>query len=175
MIDFHQGPPRTIWQGPRRPLYKWPLLRSARDWTRNVNVSSVSAGAAVTQVPVELSLVRLLHGSGCSRHHKRRVWSFCSLPSPKNTLRLGVFLAPTPAKFRYCQTEQKISNKRFKKGTGSPYSIAERRVPELIPVLGSQPAGDVSHEPRGRLPLLSAGPAVTAATLKRAATNFAAW
>ena len=28
---------------------------------------------------------------------------------------------------------------------GSPYSITERRVPELIPVLGSQPAGDVSH------------------------------
>jgi len=25
------------------------------------------------------------------------------------------------------------------KGTGSPYSITERRVPELIPVLGSQP------------------------------------
>ena len=32
------------------------------------------------------------------------------------------------------------------------------RVPELIPVLGSQPAGDVSHKPGGRLPLLSAGP-----------------
>ena len=45
---------------------------------------------------------------------------------------------------------------------------------ELIPVLGSQPAGDVSHKPGGRLPLLSAGPAVTPlpATLKRAATNF---
>ena len=27
----------------------------------------------------------------------------------------------------------------------SPYSITERRVPEIIPVLGSQPAGDVSH------------------------------
>ena len=27
---------------------------------------------------------------------------------------------------------------------GSPYSITERRVPELIPVLGSQPAGDVN-------------------------------
>jgi len=26
----------------------------------------------------------------------------------------------------------------------------ERRVPELIPVLGSQPAGDVSHKPGGR-------------------------
>ena len=30
---------------------------------------------------------------------------------------------------------------------GSPYSITERRVPELIPVFGSQPAGDVSHKP----------------------------
>jgi len=30
---------------------------------------------------------------------------------------------------------------------GSPYSITERRVPDLIPVLGSQPAGDVSHKP----------------------------
>ena len=58
---------------------------------------------------------------------------------------------------------------------GSPYSITEHRVPELIPVLGSQPAGDVSHKRGGRLPLLSARPAVTPATLKRAATNFAAW
>jgi len=56
----------------------------------------------------------------------------------------------------------------------SPYSIAERRVPELIPVLGSQPAGDVSHKPGGRLPLLSASPALTLATLKKAATNIAA-
>jgi len=54
-------------------------------------------------------------------------------------------------------------------------SITERRVPELIPLLGSQPAGDVSHKLGGRLPLLSARPAVTPATLKRAATNFAAW
>ena len=57
----------------------------------------------------------------------------------------------------------------------SPYSITERRVPEVIPVLGSQPEGDVSHKPGGRLPLLSARPAVTLATLKRAATSFAAW
>jgi len=56
---------------------------------------------------------------------------------------------------------------------GSPYLITDRRVPELIPVLGSQPAGDASHKPGGRLPLLSAGPAVTPATLT--ATNFAAW
>jgi len=58
---------------------------------------------------------------------------------------------------------------------GSPYLIAERRVPELIPVLGSQPAGDVSHKPGSRLPSLSASPAVTPATLKRAATSFAVW
>ena len=57
----------------------------------------------------------------------------------------------------------------------SAYSITERRVPELIPVLGSQPAFDVSHKPDGRLPVLSARPAVILATLKRAATNFAAW
>jgi len=46
---------------------------------------------------------------------------------------------------------------------GSP--IREMNVQELIPVLGSQPAGDRSHKPChkpcGRLPLLSARPAVT--------------
>ena len=57
----------------------------------------------------------------------------------------------------------------------SPYSITERRILELIPVLGSLPAGDVSHKPGGRLPLVSARPAVTLATFNRAATSFAAW
>ena len=57
----------------------------------------------------------------------------------------------------------------------SLYSITKRRVPELIPVLGSQPAGDVSHKPGGKLSLLAARPAVTPATLERAATNFAVW
>jgi len=64
---------------------------------------------------------------------------------------------------------------KYKKGKGSPYSITERRVPELIPVLGSQSAGVVSHKPGGRLLLLSSRPAVIQATLKRAANNFAAW
>jgi len=63
----------------------------------------------------------------------------------------------------------------LKKDKGSPYSVTEHRVPELIPVLGSQPAGDVNDKPGGSLPLLSASPAVTLATLKRAATSFAAW
>jgi len=52
------------------------------------------------------------------------------------------------------------------KGKGRPYSITERRIPELIPVLGSQPAGDVSHKPGGRLTLLFARPAITLETLK---------
>jgi len=67
------------------------------------------------------------------------------------------------------------TNYNTSKGKGSPYSITKCRVPELILVLRSQPAGDVSHKPGCRLPLLSARPAVTPATLKRAATNFAAW
>ena len=70
---------------------------------------------------------------------------------------------------------RKTFHRRTKKGKGSPYSITERRVPELIPVLCSQPAGDVSHKPGGRLPLLSVRPAVTLATLKSAATSFAAY
>jgi len=36
----------------------------------------------------------------------------------------------------------------------------------MIPVLGSQPAGDVCHKPGDRLSLLSARPAVTPATLR---------
>ena len=79
---------------------------------------------------------------------------------------LLIALCPTAVRFSVTLTGAK---------KGSPYSITERRIPELIPVLGSQPAGDVSHKPGGRLPLLSAGPAVTPATRKRAATNFAAW
>ena len=71
-----------------------------------------------------------------------------------------------------------IKTERLYKGPsilkGSPYSITVRRVPKLIPVLGSQPAGGVSHKPGGRLPLLSARPAVTPTTLKRAATSFVA-
>ena len=45
----------------------------------------------------------------------------------------------------------RIQLSMYSKGKGSLYSITERRVPELIPVLGSQPAGDVSHKSGGRL------------------------
>ena len=38
-----------------------------------------------------------------------------------------------------------------------PYCWIEHKVPELI-LMGSQPAGDRSHKPRGRLPLLSTRP-----------------
>jgi len=43
-----------------------------------------------------------------------------------------------------------------------------------MPVIGSQPAGDASHKPGGRLPLLSARPAVTLVTLNMADTSFTA-
>ena len=48
---------------------------------------------------------------------------------------------------------------------GSLHFITESRVPELIPVLGSQPASDVSHKPDGRLPLFYTRPAITLATI----------
>ena len=53
--------------------------------------------------------------------------------------------------------------------------ITECRVLEMITAVGSQPAGDVSHKPGSRQPLLSVRPAVTPATLKNDATNFSAW
>jgi len=57
---------------------------------------------------------------------------------------------------RFVEPSNALNSSVLKKIKGSPYSITERRVPELIPVLGRQPAGDVSHKPGGRLPLLSA-------------------
>ena len=75
---------------------------------------------------------------------------------------------------KFCRLAYYVVRRFVKKCKGSPYSITEHRVPELIPVLGSQPASDVSHKPDGRLPLLSARRAVIPATLKRTATSFAA-
>jgi len=76
-----------------------------------------------------------------------------------------------------------FTGRQFKKGKGSPYSITERWVPELIPVLGSQPAGDVIINPtvgchyfppglqlpsqplRGMLPVLLLGHLVNRGTM----------
>ena len=57
---------------------------------------------------------------------------------------------PTPGQHDSRAPERDAIMRRLTKGKGSPYSITERRVPELIPVLGSQPAGGVSHKPGGR-------------------------
>ena len=62
---------------------------------------------------------------------------------------------------------------RSKKSKGSQYSIAERRVPELIPVLDSQPAGDMSHKPGGRLPgTMSVNSLPKTVTRQRRACDF---
>ena len=53
------------------------------------------------------------------------------------------------------KTRQAITHVSIFVKKGSPYSITQRRVPELIPVLGSQPAGDVNHKPDGRLQITS--------------------
>jgi len=58
--------------------------------------------------------------------------------------------------------------RRLKKGKGiSLGPITERRDPELIPVLCSQPVRDVSHKPGGRLPLLLRGPQLPSQPLRR--------
>ena len=90
-------------------------------------------------------------GSGIS-------WAIC-----KSATRSRQITTPAPHHYRLTWVK------------GSPYSITEHRVLELILVHGSQSAGDVSHKRGGRLPLLSTRHAVNPATLKRAATNFAAW
>jgi len=84
-------------------------------------------------------------------------------------------LMPMPLNFKTKQPCIVHSSTSYMTKKGNPYSINDCRVPELIPVLGSQPAGDMSHKPGGRLPLLSARTEVTLATLKRTATYFAAW
>jgi len=76
---------------------------------------------------------------------------------------------------RVAMHDAQLSQSTTLKGKGSPYSTTERRVPELIPVLGSKPAGDVSHKPDGRLPLLPSGLQLPPQTLNRTATSFAAW
>ena len=60
------------------------------------------------------------------------------------TIRLNYF----PAHIQPSNAEVSLTAKVNLKA--SPYSITERRVPEPIPVLVSQPAGDVSHKPGGR-------------------------
>jgi len=84
---------------------------------------------------------------------------FGELFAPPRVLSPGQLLPTMPA------TTASYTTKKVK--VASPYSITERRVQELIPVLDSQPAGDVSHKPGGRLPLLSARPAVNPQPLRR--------
>ena len=142
---------------------------------RVLETDGVHAEAGVQLVPVlrvvekervERYLVLLAR-----QHRPIARWNLERHPRPT-----GGHLQHNTHELRYTAIIQKVQIllRINKKGKGSPYSITERRVPELIPVLCSQPAGDVSHKPCGRLPLLSARPAVTIATLERAATNFAA-
>jgi len=94
-------------------------------------------------------------------HRHRRLFFF--LPRERTNS-----LLPSPILLPMSSSLSLLSlSPRSLRSKGCPYSITERRVPELIPVLGSQRAGGVSHKPGGRLPLVSARPAVTTATLNQ--------
>ena len=60
---------------------------------------------------------------------------------------LVAWLAVCCLSSRHAAGQVYTSKRLVVKGKGSPYSTTERRVSELIPVLGSQPASDVSHKP----------------------------
>ena len=92
----------------------------------------------------------------CSSHKQCEQCTVLSIPRHH---RSSAAIYPPAHLHKYTQTIRTLY-RSSQKSTGSPYSITERGVLELIPVLGSQPAGDVSHKPNGTLPLLSARPAV---------------
>ena len=110
----------------------------------------------------------------CCHHGSEPFWEFCRFTWWMQTQCQMSANTQTKSNNLCCKSAGSYHSHPPLKGKGSPYSITEHRVPELISVLGSQPAGDVSHKPGGRLPLISARPTVSLATLKRAATNFAA-
>ena len=117
-----------------------------------VTVTPKSRLLSPTALPLPLGYGRMLSWTAWLVHSKK-----VSTRMPRNRLILSVM--PIWSSSKKC----------------SQYSITECRVPELIAVLGSQPAGEVSGKPGGRLPLLSARPTVTLTTLKRAAANFTNW
>ena len=150
---------------------KSPARRAAEVCRQRRPVQHAAAAAALIDLRRVFMMLRWVN---CSRERQRLSAVFPS--DGRSTFRTHL-LFPGLRRFvhvvRGGGTRAELAH--VKKGKGGPYSIAERRVPELIPVFGSQPAGDVSHKPGGRPPSLSARPAVTIATLNRAATNFAAW
>ena len=126
----------------------WPVLAWHKDDGQQLDLRSVCQWSDWTTV-------------GCRRRqtHQHRQCDCCK-PSPSHVV-TSTILHHTVALYSNSST---ILIQNYKKA--SSYSITERRVTELIPVLGSQPAGNVSHKPSGRLPLLSVRPAVTPQPLR---------
>ena len=92
------------------------------------------------------------HTYFCNRHST--LHSHLLLRSHALLLSTGQTHRRTPDRFiDHDPAPQEASSVNKKGSKGSPYSIAERRVPDLIPVLSSQPVGGVSHKPGVRLPL----------------------
>ena len=89
-------------------------------------------------------LANALQAYGCE--YVARLWQHVALHSKEKADQLKAYqnavelLSVSPP--HLCHAASVNPSKK-----GSPYSITERRVPELITVLGSQPAGDVSHKP----------------------------
>ena len=92
---------------------------------------------------IQICLLLLLLLSVWSEVQIVCIWSSWCHCHPKIPSSLASFKSRLVLPFWYQLTHVVLE----RKGKGSPHSITERRVPELIPVLGSQPAGDVIINP----------------------------
>ena len=118
----------------------FPGLQPVEKWATNL-YCSVNTGTCACELV-------FCTGPACAHSQSQ----CCVYSTGIRTRNPGLFRHETSWRRKWC----------FGKDKASSYSIIERRVSELISVFGSQLAGDVSHKPGGRLPLLSARPATNA-------------
>ena len=128
----------TLWMRPSATAVVWSV------WSCRCSTSMAMDSSTV------LSCVPRWPSSAPVRHVSRSPTPRCCYAPPTRTAtdRSTTKVSKEAVVFRVLNEEKNSSR----------YSITERAVPELILVLGSQPAGGVSHKPGGRLPLLSARP-----------------
>jgi len=126
-------------------------LHHRLEWWRRVVINASGHGAlsragSVALVQFERDVLNSANSPQTTRDRHLHVYTPVSMPSL-----IGVRSKPPPAKTPSPLWRVKSTPHALKRGKGTPYSISERIVPELTQVLGSQPAGDVSHKPGGKL------------------------
>ena len=110
------------------------------EWSRSAETNNI--------LVIHPGCRRVYKTSPCCARRRRIAMTghICPLPFSEHCPLSPVFIYPLiRVEVYWFRVTVDWGHQNFKKGKCSPYSITERRVPELIPVLGSQPADDVSH------------------------------